>query len=193
MLANPYYLNQPNCSWPLESSSVFLISGQGYFTFLYRYAKHNRGGGRKEEQTIRLGLAPSARGGILWHFLCILWANTSMYSSENSHKAISLNPSAIGAGLPLVLVVNADFCWLVSTLPDFHLPDWPVLLIGLFCSPLSTDLWDLPSLVLPVSWEILHAGPLCGFRVKTDKEILWLAPTPTGMDATHSVTVRFAQ
>ena len=34
---------------------VFLISGQGYFTFLYQHTKHNihnREGGRKEEQAI---------------------------------------------------------------------------------------------------------------------------------------------
>ena len=37
---------------------------------------------------------------------------------------------------------------------------------------------------LPVS----HSGPLCGFRAKTDKEILWVAPTQTETNATHRVT-----
>ena len=115
---------------------VFLISGQGYFTFLYGYATHNREDGRKEEQTVGLGLAPSARGGSLWHFLCILWANTSV----NSHKATS----------------NADFCWLVSSLPYSH------LIIDLFCWLVSSApfCWLCPSLdcslmptVLPSSVE----------------------------------------
>ena len=35
-LADPHYLNHPNYSWPLDHLVVFLISGQGYFTFLYR-------------------------------------------------------------------------------------------------------------------------------------------------------------
>ena len=50
--ADPHYLNHPNYS----SLMVFLISSQGYFTFLYGHTTHNlnnREGGRKEEQTIR--------------------------------------------------------------------------------------------------------------------------------------------
>ena len=53
--ADPHYLNHPNYSWPLDSLVFFLISDQGYFTFLYRHATcniHNREGGRKEEQAI---------------------------------------------------------------------------------------------------------------------------------------------
>ena len=65
----------------------------------------------------------------------------------------------------------SDFCWL-SSLPCFH------LLTASVCRLSSSLLFsDLPSLVLPVSWEISRAGPLCGFRTKTNKGVLWMAPT----------------
>ena len=38
---------------------------------------------------------------------------------------------------------------------------------------------------LPVSWS----GPLRGFRAKTDKKTLWVAPTQTETNATHRVSV----
>ena len=60
----------------------------------------------------------------------------------------------------------------------------------LCCPLLLTDLLlDLPSLILPVSWEISRAGPLCGFCTKADKGILWQAPTHTNItNGQHSVT-----
>ena len=138
---------------------VFLITGQGYFTFLYRYAKHNQEGGREEKNKHELGLALSARGGSLWHFSCILWGNASVYSSENSHKAASNADLHSRVGQPGLCRSTglssrlSDFCWLVSSLLGSH------LLTDLFCrlvsvapfcclSPsldwplLSTDLWD---------------------------------------------------
>ena len=43
---------------------VSLTSDQGNYTFLYRYAKHNReGGGKEETNKHKLGSAPSARRG----------------------------------------------------------------------------------------------------------------------------------
>ena len=62
-LADPHYLNHSINSWPLDCLVVSLISGQGYFTFLYGRTEHNihnREGGRKENKH-GLGLAPSAR------------------------------------------------------------------------------------------------------------------------------------
>ena len=186
----------------------FLISGQGYFTFLYRYAKHSReGGGKEQTNKYGLGSASSARRGkvhvTLFVHSMFLWVNASVYSCENSHKATSYADSTSRVGSPGICWSTgpsnrlSGFCWLVSSLPDSHLPDWPVLLTGLFCSLLLTAffclLLDLPSLVLSVSWEISCAGPLCGFRAKTDKGILWLAPTYTETVATYSVTVARAQ
>ena len=44
----------------------------------------------KNEQTnTELSQLQAQEGGNLWHFLCILWANASVYSIENSHKATS--------------------------------------------------------------------------------------------------------
>ena len=36
---------KPNYSWPVIRP---VVRDQGHYTFLYRYAKHNREGGRKE-------------------------------------------------------------------------------------------------------------------------------------------------
>ena len=89
--ADPHYLNLPNNSRTLESSSVFLMSVQGYFTFLYQHTKYTtevREKGRTN--THRLGLAPSARGKILWHFCAALSAFAGYRRREfarNSHKA----------------------------------------------------------------------------------------------------------
>ena len=58
---------------------------------------------------------------------------------------------------------------------------------------LTVSFWlfsDLPSLLLfPISWEISRVSPLCGFRAKTDKGIVWLVPTPTETNATHRATM----
>ena len=42
---------------------------------------------------------------------------------------------------------------------------------------------------LSVSLGISPSGPLFGFHAKTDKEILWPAPTETEMNATYCVTL----
>ena len=177
-----------NHSWPVIHLVVFLISGRGYFTFLYRYAKHNREGGRKEQTNKHgLGSAPSKRRGEVYVTLFVhsvfLWVNTSVYSSENSHKATSnadLN-SLVGPPGICGSIGPSNFCWLASALTDSHLLGPPA--DSLFLS-------DLPSLVLPDSREISCSVPLCRFRAKTDKEVLWLAPPHRETDATHSVTIR---
>ena len=54
---------KPNYSWPVIH---LVVSDQGHYTFLYRYTKHNREGGGKEQTNKHgLGLAPSARKGSL--------------------------------------------------------------------------------------------------------------------------------
>ena len=148
--------------------------------------------GWKKRRTNKQAWISSKRkkGGCLWHFLCIRWANTIVYSSENSHKATSnadLNshvghPGICGSTGPSSRL--PDFWWLVSSLPDSHLPDclfcqldsaapfcW--LCPSLDCSLMPTYLYcslllnvpfcfllDLTSLVPPVSWEISSADPL---------------------------------
>ena len=69
---------------------VFLISRQRYFPFLCQHTKYTTEVmEEKNKQTNRLKLSPNARRGSPRHFLCFLWANTSVYSGENSHKATS--------------------------------------------------------------------------------------------------------
>ena len=99
-----------NHSWSMIHLVVFLISDRGYFTFLYRYTKHNWEGERKEQLNKHgLGSAPSTRRKkSMIHFLCILWANTGVYSSKNSHKATS-NADIFSALLSYLLT---GLCWL---------------------------------------------------------------------------------
>ena len=130
---------------------VFLISGQGYFIFLYRYPKHNLEGGRKEHTNKHgLGSAPSARNGEVYVTLFIhsvfLWVNGSVYSSENSHEAVSNADLTSCVGPPgISRSTGPRIRWLVPSLPDSHLPDWPVLSTGpflltvFFCSLLLTS------------------------------------------------------
>ena len=64
--ADPHYLSflKPLMTISSDRLVVSLTSDQGHYTFLYRYAKHNREGGGKEQTNKHgLGLAPSARRG----------------------------------------------------------------------------------------------------------------------------------
>ena len=74
----------------------------------------------------------------------------------------------------------------MSSLPCSHL--LTDLLLTVFF-PADCSLGSSFPRPLWVSWEISHASPLCGFRTKTGKGFLWLAPTPTETDATHRVTI----
>ena len=67
--------------------------------------------------------------------------------------------------------------------------DWSLLLPSADCVLLLTDLSCRLISGTYVSSSFWSCGrSLCGFRAKTDKGILWLAPTHTEMDATYSVT-----
>ena len=175
----------PLAGWPHNISSlkplmairsyrlvVSLISDQRHYTFLYRYAKHNWEG-RIKEQTNKhgLGSAPSARGGSLWHFyaaLRVFAGYRGRLLGRNYHKASGNADSSLDCPVRSLLLPSAD----CSLHPSFV--NW------LSLSSLG------PSFPPPL--PVSCSGPLCGFRAKTDKEILWVAPTQTETNATHHVT-----
>ena len=78
--------------------------------------------------------------------------------------------------------------WLCSLIASFCWQSFPWIAISirpsssaLLCQ-LALSLSSLgPSFppLLQVSWEISSSGPLFGFRAKTYKEIVWVAPTQT--------------
>ena len=109
-MADPTISDSLNHSWPLDQIVSWFLSSPtwGITHFFTDTQKHNRVGGRKE-QTNKHGIesAPSARKDKSVT-LCILWANASVYSSENSHPAST------------DLISLSDFCWL-SSLPCSHL------------------------------------------------------------------------
>ena len=127
-----------------------------------------------------LGLASSARREkfvILSLHSVHLWASASMYLTHPLPLANPASGSTHPSGrLPLTSVD----CFLLST--------------ALFCPLLCYVSFSvLSGTFLPLSssgsWEILRAIPLCGFRAKTNKGILWLALTHTHTtNAQHRVT-----
>ena len=112
-----------------SSSGFFLISDQGHYTFLYRYAKHNReGGGKEQTNKYGLGLAPSARKGesvTLCSSPCICRLSRACILRETSTKPLTQQRSSrVGqpglCGSTGLLSRLSDFCWL-SSLPCFYL------------------------------------------------------------------------
>ena len=81
--------------------------------------------------------------------------------------------------------LTASICWLSS---------WTAILRRLVSSAhrCQLTLCDFSGTFLPSSTSSLAGdlafGPLCRFRAKTDKEIVWVAPTQTKRIATHCVT-----
>ena len=85
----------------------------------------------KNKQT-RTWFRSKRKRGSLWHFLCILWANASVYSSGNSQKATSNDDLSSGLGQPGICrstVLAAAYWLLLTGLLSARLssPDWPVL------------------------------------------------------------------
>ena len=142
---------------------VSLLSGQPYFTFLYKHTKHNihnREGGRKENKP-GLRLAPNGRREkfltLLCSFLCICGLLRAFLraKSSRSHQErwlilsrLATRPEATAPAL---------FTWLSS-----------VDCLLLFCSG------PLPSLILFRSRRRSRTQALCvGFAPKQTKESKW--------------------
>ena len=126
--------NQPNNSWTLESSSGFSHLWPGLFHIPLPIHKiHNREGGRKRRtNNHRLGLASSARREKSVTLLCILWANTSVYSrgtSTKSQRMLTQFFALLNSASSLVFLDFAPtfvdcsrlpsvlFCWLRPSVP----------------------------------------------------------------------------
>ena len=89
-LADPNYLNHPHYSWPSDRVVVSLISGQGYFIFLYGRTKqniHNREGGSKENKQTRSWASSKCKKGDFVTLLCSSPCIASVYSSEIPTKS----------------------------------------------------------------------------------------------------------
>ena len=111
-LADSHYLNLLNHSWPSDRLVVSLISGQGYFTFLYKYTRHNvhnQEVEEKKDKQARTWVISKCKRFVtlLCGFLVHLWANTSVYSSEIptqplgtlTHPLTLANPATGSVGL----------------------------------------------------------------------------------------------
>ena len=125
--------------------------------------------------------------GSLWHFCAALHAFAGYRRrvfAWNFHKA-TRNADSSRVGQPGICGSTgpssrlSDFCWLVSSLPNSHLLDWPVLSTGLFCS-LSPSLFS-ETFVLFRSYGRSRTQALCvGFTPKQTKGSSdWHPHTPT--------------
>ena len=207
---DPHYLNNPNYSWPSVRFVVSLISGQGYFTFLYGYTKHNihnpEWGGRENKQTRTWVSSKHKKGEDCDTFVQLfvhLQAIMNLYSSEIStkpqrtltHPLTLANPDlspqvlvpALFCRLPCSVYFSAlsaspDFCRLPCSLPWY-----------LLCSASFSWLWDITSLFLFRSRGKSHAKALCvGLTPKQTRESSdWYSPAPTEMNANHRITHGF--
>ena len=168
----PHYLNQPNYLSPLESSSGFSHLRPGVFHIsLPTHKIHNREGGRKRRTNKHgLGLAPSVRREKSLTFLCILWANTSVYSSETPtkprgmliHFLALVNPASVGQHvLAATLLTSVDWS-----------PFYPTLISWLTFTWLFSPVDSGTFLPLSVSWEISRAGPVWVSRQNRQRDSL---------------------
>ena len=138
----------------------------------------------EKEQTNKhgLGSAPSTRKGVCdtLHSPCIcrlsqacILRETSLKATRNANSSLTVFPHCL-----LLLTVLPLDCYLTPT--------------GLFCPPLSTALSVFSGTFLPSSTSGLARdlaySPMCGFRAKTDKEIVWVASTQMKRIATHCLT-----
>ena len=89
--AGPHYLNFLNHSWPSDRLVVSLISGQGYFTFLYVHIKHKilnqEGGGKENKQTWTWVSSKRKKGEVCDTFLafCASVGEHERVFERNSH------------------------------------------------------------------------------------------------------------
>ena len=124
----------------------------------------------------------------LWHF-CVAFCASVDYRKRvferNSHKVTRNAESSSHVGQPRL--------WVHRLLLQLSSADCLVLSTSLFCLLLLTAPGPSFSCLLQVSWEISRAIPLCGFRAKTDKVILWLAITHTHKQMPNIVSQRNRQ
>ena len=147
----PDYLKvvKPNFSWPVIRRVGFSHFRLGYFTFHYIYARHNRDSGRKKNKRTNKDFGQHQVQVFVTGILTHLWLS-SLTASIGW-------PSFPSTAISRRLVSSAHQCQLIlCVFPGTFLPS--------STSGLTGD---------------LTLSPLCGFRAKTDKEIVWVVPIQT--------------
>ena len=128
---------------------VSLISNQGHYTFLYRFAKHNRDGGGKEQTNITdLGQLQRQEREVCVSFcaFCVLTRELE----RNSHKS------------------HTDFCWLYFSFSWlFSQADWSLL-----PSFVNSALSILSGTFLPPLLPVSPSGPWCVSRQNRQRDSL---------------------
>ena len=172
-LADPSISGSLNHSWLLESSSGFshLRPGVFHISLLIRKAQQ-RGWKKRTNKQTRTWVSSKRRRGKSVTLLCILWANASVYSSENTHKATSNADLSSRVGQPIISrstgtssrlsdlwLLLVSFCSLLLTVSFSALLS--PLSIDFFSSPLSTGIFCSLLLTASFPWLTSHADFLC--------------------------------
>ena len=131
------------------------------------------------------------RGKAMWHF-CAALREFAGYLQACNLREISTKPLGMLTHL-LTVQLPSSPCLLLLTVSFFgQLSQADCPLLSSFVNSLSlSSLRPSFPRPLPVSWEILYSGSLCGFNAKADKVIPWPAHThKRKRNATHRVTLR---
>ena len=114
-----------------------------------------------------------------------------------THVFVLVNPTSVGQQVLAVIFLTSVESLLCPASISLSTVSFPELLSQADCSllPSFVNWLSLSSLgpsfspPLPVVWANSPSGSLCGFRAKTDKEILWPALIQKEMNATYCVTI----
>ena len=139
-------------------------------------------------------------GRSLWYFSVTFYSSVDYRKcvfEGNSHKGTRNYDSSSHVGQPGLwssgpnsrLFLTVYFPRLLSLPCRLHSPAESLLLFTSVDWSLLFSLGSSFHRLIPVSWEISRASPLCGFHAKTDKRILWLAPASTETNATQCITL----
>ena len=174
----PNYLSflKPNYSWPVIRLVVFYsfpTKGITHF-FTDTQSTTERLGEKNKRINTDLGRLQAQERGIcvplLCSFLCICRLE-GMYFAQNFYK------DTWNANLSLTVFSH---CLLLPTVLPWTAISNQLLFSALLC---QLALIVFSGTFLPASTSGLTGdlapSPLCGFRAKTDKEIVWVAPTQT--------------
>ena len=121
---DPHNVNQPNYSWPSDSSSGFSHLWPGVFHISFTDTQSTTREGRRKEQTNKhgLGSAPSARGGKFVPFCVSCELTLACTRAKTLTKPLAILTSLL---CPAFISVDCLLCSLLLTVSfSYFSSDW---------------------------------------------------------------------
>ena len=188
-LANPHYLSflKPNYSWPVIYLVVFVSSLTRGITHFFMDTQNTteRVEEKNKQTNTDLGQLQAQEGGSLCDTFVQLSVHLQAIAGEYLHETCT-KPLGILTHLLTVFsaLLPSSHCRLRPSLDSLSQADCSLLPSFVNCLSLSSLGPSFPPPLL-----VSCSGSLCGFCAKTEKEILWVTPTQTEMNATHHITL----